>query len=71
VSFESREAEWTDGIVDTLKLIGYRHVTRSEVVNVALSVLRDHLADQSPYEILRFILDRARRRQPFSLGSQR
>jgi hypothetical protein len=58
ISFEPNEIEWTDSLVRTLKSVGYRHVSRSEVVNVALSVLRRHVRGRTPYEILHTFLDR-------------
>jgi hypothetical protein len=61
VSLEPVEAQWADSLVDTLRAVGYRHVSRSEVVNVALAILRETLNNRTPYEVLRVFLDRARR----------
>jgi hypothetical protein len=60
ISFHPTEIDWTDVLVSRLKAVGYRHVSRSEVVNVALAVLRDHLDARTPYEVLRVFLEHAK-----------
>ena len=61
VSLHAEAAVWVDSVVQRLKSVGYRHVSRSEVLNVAVSVLQDTIADHAPYEILKVFLDRAPR----------
>ena len=62
ISFAGEDAEWVDGLVGRLRAVGYRHVSRSEVVNVALDLLRAISEHQTPYEVLKLFLDKARRR---------
>jgi hypothetical protein len=61
VSFRADELAWVDSIVSSLKAVGYRQVSRSEVVNVALGALRESVGDRSPYDMLRYFLDRRHR----------
>ena len=58
VSFDPTEAEWVRALVATLKQQGYRKARRSEVIHVALIVLRDALAGLTREEIVRFFIQR-------------
>ncbi len=61
ISFDPVEAQWIDSVVASLKTLGYRHISRSEIVNVAVRALRDQICDRTPYDLLRFFLDRSLR----------
>jgi hypothetical protein len=58
ISFDPAEAQWVDEIVEALKQQGYPKAKRSEVVRVALLVLRDALAGQTREDMLRLFIQR-------------
>ena len=58
ISFDPAEAQWVHDLVEVLKQQGYAKAKRSEVVRVALLVLRDALAGQTREDILRFFIQR-------------
>jgi hypothetical protein len=58
ISFDQREAEWVDALVDLLKQERYPKAGRSEVVRVALLQLQDVLAGRSRSDIVKFFAQR-------------
>jgi hypothetical protein len=58
ISFDPIEDEWLNAIIEILAAEGHPKAARSEVVRVALTGLREALADHTRAAIVRFFVQR-------------